>query len=107
MFDDPRKNLRRIEAELQAAEAEEAAAQLLEEFEEEESGFLRSEDDTFHRSLGAGEVLDENAAVFVEKRKRKKKDRKKKKKNGCLPLVLLLELGAIGLVLWGWYLCLK
>ncbi len=51
----------------------------------------------FHRTVYADEEMDENSAVFVEKRKKKGK-----KSSGCLPIVILLELIGIAGVVWWW-----
>lgn len=52
----------------------------------------------FHRTVYAGEEMDESSAVFVEKKKKKKSG----KGCGCLPVILLLELAGIAGLVWWW-----
>lgn len=129
MFDDPKKELRRLDEELRAEAYEDQLEALQNQeipdlddlFEYEDSDWL-TEDDTdprkaqgvpnnaadFNRTVYSDETMDENSAVFVEKKPKKKPneaDREQKKKEGvgCLPFVILLELIGIAGMLWWWY----
>lgn len=82
------------------------ARALLEEDEEEEKPPRpqkrrrgpRNDAVNFHRTVYADEEMDENSAVFVEKKKKKKAG----KGCGCLPVILLLELAGIAGLVWWW-----
>lgn len=80
MFDDPGKNLRDMETEL-----------LLEEFLEEDDGY---EPPDYGRTLYEEEEYETDEAVYEEP--------PKKKGVGCLPLLALLEIGAIYLLVRWW-----
>lgn len=133
MFDDPRKNLKRIEEELWAAEYEEEPQEetafpgdvfsfrdsdwlqdTRAELPEEEEPAIRNfangygrrrgnDAEDFHRTVYADEEMDENSAVFVEKRKKQKKEKKKKRSSGCLVFLILLELIGLAGIGWWWY----
>lgn len=125
MFDDPKKELSRLDAELRAESYEEQLEKLqsqeipeLEDLlEEEDSDWFtdtvhldqapRSDVRDYRRAVYADESAKENAAVFVEKKKKSKQKGKQKDKQkggvGCLPFVILLELIGIAGMLWWWY----
>ena len=119
MFDDPRKELRRLEEQLRAEEEYdddlEGIEKLLEDYEEEDfSACFREEeedDEAFRRpgdyTRTMSEILLEEESEVTDSKPEKK--RKKKKGNGIVGLAVIcfLEAAAIvGLLAW-WYLCLR
>jgi len=124
MFDDPKKELNRLDAELRAEAYEDQLEALQNQeipdlddlFAYEDSDWLtedvpqprRTGDNDFQRAVYSHEAMDEDSAVFVEKKPKKKgkeeaPSQKKKEGAGCLPFVILLELIGIGGMLWWWY----
>lgn len=122
MFDDPRKELNRLDQELRAESYEEQLEKLqsqeipeLEDLlEEEDSDWFtdtvhldqapRSDVRDYRRTVYADEsAKKENEAVFVKKQKKGKQKDQKKGGVGCLPFVILLELAGISGMLWWWY----
>ena len=119
LFDDPKKELRRLEAELLAeGDAEfyddtmERVDELLEEYEEdyveelEDTDILRRSDKNRDYRIVMSETLleeeaDSDRAYYREDYRRAK--RKKKRKTGCLLAVLALDAAIILLVLGWWY----
>lgn len=131
MFDDPKKELNRLDQELRAESYEEQLEKLqsqeipsLDDLLEDEDGdwlpedFLQVEAGNpgsrpganvrdYRRTVYADEpVKSDQDAVFVEKQnKGKQKDKQKdtQKGVGCLPFVIFLELAGIAGMLWWWY----
>lgn len=132
MFDDPRKELNRLDQELRAESYEEQLEKLQSQeipslddlFETEDDGWLPedegAEDGVFYGGIPGirpgGDIRDyrrtvyadesakkENEAVFVEKQKKSKQKDKRKDSVGCLPFVIFLELIGIAGMLWWWY----
>ncbi len=126
MFDDPRKELRRMEAELMAAEEgeqpeldldailcdteddawlQEAKALIGEESapQNEKRRSVRNGAPDFHRMAYADEAMNETTAYFVEKKSRKLLAKQEKQSLGCLPLVAALEIIGILILSWWWY----
>lgn len=125
MFDDPKKELNRLDQELRAESYEEQLEELQSQeipsldglFDEEDGSWLPEEEGAenipsgrpahdirdYRRTVYADEsVKKENEAVFVEKQK-KEKQKDKQKGVGCLPFVIFLELAGIAGMLWWWY----
>lgn len=136
MFDDPKKELNRLDAELRAEAYEDQLEALqnqeIPELDDllDEDLFPDADDDfqeeplqrtprgaphndavDFSRTVFTEAPLDDNSAVFVEKRKKpqkqgqqsRKQEKKKKEGVGCLPFVIALELMGIAGMLWWWY----
>lgn len=136
MFDDPKKELNRLDAELRAEAYEDQLEALqnqeipdlddLFEYDDSDwsSGLSQEDGGTspisgrpqgvsnravdYNRTVFSDEAMDENSAVFVEKKSRKKaneagKEQKKKESVGCLPFIILMELIGIAGMLWWWY----
>lgn len=135
MFDDPKKELNRLDSELRAESYEDELEQLVNQKLPDLDNLLSDDDmrwlkdigvldnnspeprpsrnrrndaQDFRRTVFADETMDEDAAVFVEKKKagetKKSKNKKKESKGvGCLPYIIFMELLGIGGMLWWWF----
>ena len=112
MFDDPKRELHRLEEELKALEPEADFQEIPAEEEEDAFGPGVNEAVDFHRMAYADEFLEDDQVFEKQKKRRKKKalsrkekKREKKKKHrpmGFQILLALLEIGLIIVILRWW-----